>query len=143
MKNLKIIPILFLLLSFCSCSDDDQSSTMAGLEGEWRLKNISGGIMGTNIDHNDDAIKWTFNTENNTINVVNTTTEDMLYDPLDTGIYTYEFVESDVQELCNERIEIDNSDYGCVTINGNTLIIDQRYADGYALRFERKNQTNQ
>lgn len=137
---------VFVLLCFIvglitSCSTtttsiDNQNNT---INGSWHLKNVSGGLMGINIDYQPGDVKWTFDTTTNTLAVENTiitTGPEDLYAGLDTGTYTYEI---QVEET-TQTLYINNVARGSIQLENNysTLTIDDGVAaDGMMTTFIR------
>ena len=143
MKILKLF-IILISLPFCTgCNNDDDKgpdpSQNTGLQGKWNLINISGGFAGYNYDFEKGLITWTFNEANSTLTVVNNNPAD-IYDALGMGTYDYVFaVNTATPELCPTVIQMTQGDsevlynFGCHTLEGNTLTFSQIEADGFKL----------
>jgi len=132
MKNLKIISSFCLLFLTMACNDSDDKVANYGsdLNGIWKLTKSSGGITGAIINYPQGTEIWTFNTSNQTLNVVSNSNG-----PLITGNYTYSFIASDVPDFCPLTLLIDGSNFGCYSISNGVLSINQEYADGFNYEF--------
>ncbi len=132
--------ILFMALGFlvgCGNTDDDDSSQNDAINGVWHLKNISGGLLGVDIDYNKGEVKWTFNEGNKTLvienNIMTTGPED-IHVGLDSGTYTYKVeLEGDTKILF-----INEAQSGRLSIISGILKIDDNIAaDGFLSEFVR------
>ena len=132
---------LFLLLTltaFVSCNNDDdntiQNETISGI---WHLKNVSGGLQGTNIDYTKGEVKWTFGESDGTLtvenNIDNTGPED-IFAGLDSGVYAYE-----VQKLGQtDVLNVEGNAMGTILLSSASLKIDEGVAvDGLIREFIR------
>jgi len=90
-------------------------------------------LLGVNQEIEPGMITWNFNSITNTVTIVNTTTDQMLYDFFETGVYNYQILESSSDFGCDEVLKIDNIELGCLSIVDDKLVIDQTYADGFRL----------
>ena len=90
-------------------------------------------MLGVNQEIEPGMITWNFNSITNTVTIVNTTTDQMLYDFFETGVYNYQILESSSDFGCDEVLKIDNIELGCLSIVDDKLVIDQTYADGFRL----------
>ncbi len=140
MKTKILALALILGIGFLGCSNDDSNySTQEELiNGTWNLKNLSGGFAGIDEDYETGSIIWTFDSQNQTIIIVNNNQESTSY-IFESGTYNYSLL-----EINNESyIEINNEEYGGITFSANNLIIDQNKisdgtgADGFILHFEK------
>jgi hypothetical protein len=130
---------LFCLVAFTtlnSCSKDSNSSIDDPIAGEWKLVNVSGTFAGINNNFPLGMITWNFNPNTLTVTVVNNNTNPNLWDVLETGTYTYQYI-NNPDSPCGESIEIDESVFGCYTFVNDSLIIDQSIADGFAITLKR------
>lgn len=133
-KHLSLFVIVtFLLLSSCN---SDSNSTTDPVQGQWKLVNVSGTFAGIHDDFAPGVITWDFNPITQMVTVVNNNTDTNKWDVLETGVYTYHFV-NNPDSPCGESIEIDGSVYGCYTVSNQTLVIDQAIADGFAITLHR------
>ncbi|HEX9981165.1 MAG TPA: hypothetical protein VGB50_11435 [Flavobacterium sp.] len=139
MKTLKLLSA-FLLVIVCGCSDSDDhdNTTHHPLSGAWRLTHVIGGIGGTNSNFEPGTIMWNFNTNSNTVAVVNTNTDETLQDFFTSGTYDYSFEENTATpEDCEEELVINNISFGCYSASSTTLILTQIEADGYVVTLKR------
>lgn len=130
MKNIFSIVLLGLFLTtFVACDSDDETLVLNELAGEWNLHNISGGLMGTDIDYAPGDVSWTFNTTDSLLDVDNTMNMDSLegmFTVFPTGQYSYQMIDS------LEQIYINNSFDASILITGDTLRMDDGVAaDGF------------
>ncbi|MGC4041354.1 MAG: hypothetical protein QM710_11380 [Flavobacterium sp.] len=119
-----------------SCSSDSNSARSSIVDGQWKLTNVSGSIIGSSSDFEPGMITWDFNPTTQTVTVVNNNTDENKTDIFETGIYNYQIVANDNPELCSQVIKIDNIEMGCFNIVEGKLKIDQAFADGYTLTLE-------
>ncbi|MNK08994.1 hypothetical protein D3C87_269410 [compost metagenome] len=116
---------LLALTFFTGCKKETRSShptnySTSGIDGKWNLMRVYGGIMGANETHSDGEIEWTFNTQNMTLNVNNTSGNSGYY-YLPSGTYNF-------QEISNSNgqyLVIDANELGEFVISGNRLLIDE------------------
>ena len=134
-KSISILVMLFLIL-FSSCSSDSKSSTSDSISGKWKLISVDGTFAGIHDTFPEGTINWDFNPITQMVTVTNNNTDANLWDMLETGVYTYHFV-NNPDLPCSESIEIDGTIYGCFSIVNDTLTIDQSVADGYAITLKR------
>lgn len=98
---------------------------------------MSGVFAGLDEGFSAGTITWMFNSQNQTIIVNNNDTASTKY-IFDNGAYNYSIAKVSNQKYLN----IDNDEYGGLTISTNTLTIDQNKisngvgADGIILYFE-------
>lgn len=55
------LPIIIGFLFFTSCNNNQTPITDGTIEGSWHLKNITGGLIGVDIDYSRGKIVWDFN----------------------------------------------------------------------------------
>jgi len=133
MKKL-IIPFALLFgLALASCSRDSGTMSDNPVQGQWKLVNVTGTFGGINENFTPGLITWNFNSITQTVTVVNNNTDPNRWDVLETGVYTYQFV-NNPESPCGESIEINGSVYGCYSVTNDTLVIDQAIADGFAIK---------
>ena len=134
--------ILILVLTigfslFTSCSNDDDSIEVETISGIWNLKNVSGGLLGVNIDYNQGDVKWEFNLNTNKLTVENnilTTGPEDIYAGLESGTYDIKIS----QNGATQTLFIDNIERGNLTLLNNNLKIDEGLvSDGFITEFER------
>jgi len=127
---------LSLVLALGSCSKESSGSTDVPISGQWKLVAVDGTFAGIHDNFAEGVITWDFNPATQKVTVVNNNTNPDLWDMLETGVYTYHFVNNpDVP--CAESIDIGGTVYGCYSIANNNLVIDQSIADGYKISLKR------
>lgn len=131
------LSIIIGFLFFTSCNSNDTPITNETIEGSWHLKNISGGLLGVDIDYGRGKIIWKFNTQSNTVTVENnipTTNPENFYPDLPAG--TYNYIIEEHQEI--KTLFINDTKKGVIIIENNILKIDDNLAaDGLLTLFER------
>lgn len=134
MKKIVFITFSLFILSFYSCSNDDTNNP--SFSGEWKLINVSGGLLGQNQNIPLNSIVWSINPTTQVISVVNNNNSTNYYDGLPTGIYNYQLVSDPNPTGCGTTLDVDeNQDMGCVLFENNHLIINSNYNDGFRLEF--------
>lgn len=129
----KVLSLVIVLISFGCQNDNESNFTQDQLSREWKFVKVTGGLLGVNQEIEPGMITWNFNSITNTVTIVNTTTDQMLYDFFETGVYNYQILESSSDFGCDEVLKIDNIELGCLSIVDDKLVIDQTYADGFRL----------
>ena len=134
-KLLILLIAFFGLTTSCDNDDDNGPNNETTIAGTWDLRNISGGIAGVNTNFEPGLIQWNFNAETFILTVQNNNSnEEVLYDGLESGTYSYELTEIEGEK----HVMVEDSDFGSYMISGDGLIIDQNMgADGYVFTFER------
>ncbi len=131
------LSLTLLLTVFMSCSNDDNSAENETLSGVWHLKNVSGGIQGTNIDYEEGEVKWAFRESDNAVVVENnimTTGPEDIFAGLDSGVYEYE-----IQQLGQTKmLYVDGNVMGAILFSSGNLKIDEGSdVDGLVKEFTR------
>jgi hypothetical protein len=137
MKTLKFITLFLLAIAFGSCNDTDGTTDNSEqvLLGTWKMVKAYGGISGVVHNIPEGTITWTFDTDSNTLTVVNNNMDTTLDAGLDSGTYSYQIVNSEAPESCSKTLMIDGNDYGCFIKTEAGLTISQVYADGLIYDF--------
>jgi restriction endonuclease S subunit len=117
--------MLLLLTSFTACKKEvihTQQNTPSenAIDGKWNLTQISGGIAGLIQVFAVGEIEWTFNTQNGTL-TVNNTSSNPIYYYLPSGTYNFQEVSNSGQHF----LVIEADELGQISISGNQLQIDQ------------------
>jgi hypothetical protein len=142
---IKIYSFLILLLLTTACSKDSNiekvDSNTLDLEhdicGRWKLLYVTGGITGVSYNFENEDVTWTINSTTQMVTVVNNNSNDNMIDIAETGNYNYR-INTDPNPLgCGETFVLDIMDLGCVYIQNGHLIMDQTFADGMRVEFER------
>ena len=135
MKKFIFLNLVCVLLCL-SCTQDDDAPITNQLEASWSLINVSGSFAGIDQDIPVGIIVWTFNTTDDTVTIVNNNTDEEITDFFESGTYTYHFVNNEEQtEECSESLFVDEIDFGCQNITGNTMVVSNVWVDGYQLTF--------
>jgi len=135
--KLSLLMILSLVF-FTNCNNNDDSNKTETLNGIWNLKNVFGGLQGTNIDYSPGEVKWNFNMGNNTLiienNIISTGPED-IYAGLDSGTYNIRIE----QNGDTDTLFINDTKRGVIILlnTSNLKIDDGLAADGFVTEFER------
>ncbi len=136
MKKLIFINVIILFLISCN-NDDNGTIAEHSINGSWNLKNVSGGIVGVNLDYNAEQVIWTFNESKNSIEVKNniiTTGPKNIYSGLSTGSYTYEIKIDEEKEI----LHINEALFGVIKIENKILTInDNLAADGFLYTYSK------
>ena len=138
MKSIFLL-IIFLGIAtiYPGCKDKNIISQEATLSGAWKLKNVSGGLAGINIDYNEGDVYWTFNMNNGKLEVINnieTTGPEDIYSGFETGTYNF-VVNLDGNE---DVLYVNGQKIGVITISKDKLLIDQGVpVDGFMTEFAR------
>ena len=138
MKILSKLLLALVLLSAFTCNKDvippDNSIT---LNGNWNMKNVSGGLIGLNLDYNPGEVIWNFNTTTEKLSVTNniiTTGPKSIYARYATGLY--DFYTTTINSM--EYLYVDSARVGTITIGTNALLLDDGIdVDGFLTRFEK------
>ncbi len=134
MKTFYKIFLLTAITFFLSCQSDNESNfTQDRLAREWKLTKVEGGLLGVNQSFEAGIITWSFNSLTNTVTIVNSNTDDTLYDMFETSVYNYQIVDNPTDGNCDEILKIDNIELGCISFINNQLILDQAISDGFKL----------
>ena len=134
MKKLVFAAITFCAVFFFGCSSDDSNSP--SFSGEWKLINVSGGLMGQNQNIPANSIVWSINPTTQVISIVNENNSSTYYDGLPTGIYNYQLQNDPNPMGCGTTLSIEeNQDMGCILFENNHLIINSNYNDGFRMEF--------
>lgn len=153
MKVLKLLAVLSFV-SLVSCNDNDDKPTNqlipttnnenpnpnepGEIAGQWKLTNVSGGIMGISHNFADGVINWTFDTNTQMVTVLNNNTDPQLQDILASGVYPYDFVANEATpELCDVNIVVGGVSLGCYNIGTSEFTMSQIEADGYMIKLVR------
>lgn len=123
--------VMILLLHF-ACGTKTEIST---LEGKWNLENVSGGLLGVNIDFAKGEVVWNFQTNPNILVVTETFTTDEPdndYSPLSPGSYEYEELKLNGKTYIEFKNPALTSGRYFITENGKLIFDpnDQAYASG-------------
>ena len=135
MKKISFLITVLIFTTLIGCSRDSESSTPNTILGKWKLINVAGTFGGINNNFPPGRITWNFNPNTLTVDVVNNNTDPNLWDILETGTYSYHYI-NNPDSPCGESVESDGSVFGCYTFVNDSLIIDQSIADGFAITLQ-------
>jgi hypothetical protein len=139
MKSITVFLTLCLMVVTTGCEDTqgefERKTPEDKFEGTWMMKRVSGGMTGIDEEIPNGTIMWTFNTKSQKVTVQNNTTNNTIPVGLESGTYTYGFMNSNSTIECETTLIIDGADYGCYIFTGNGLRISHDYADGYIYDF--------
>jgi hypothetical protein len=136
--NTRILTFIFFAIFgiLISCKDDDTSAPTGKIKGTWYLKNVSGSLLGVNINYKRGDVIWHFEGAKSLVienNIMNLGSQNIHAGP-QSGTYNYEIQVVDG----SQTLFINNSKIGVLLIRGNKLQIDDGLAaDGYMKEFER------
>lgn len=144
MKTIQLLALLGLL-SVVACDDDDHrepvlvpTTAVHGVDGEWNLIQVMGDFTGGSYSYAEGEIRWVFDPEAQTVEVVNLNTDPNKVDVLESGTYSYSFeANGSTPELCSQIIKVDGLDMGCYDIGENELTMSRIEVDGLALTLKR------
>ena len=135
MTRLSLV-VLVITVFACKKSIDTPSNEIT-LKGNWNMKNVSGGIIGLNLDYNPGEVIWIFNITTNKLSVTNniiSTGPKSIYARYQTG--TYDYYTTTLNSI--EQLYVNNTLLGVMTIGINTLNLDDGVAaDGFLTVFEK------
>jgi len=133
MKKLSFLLLAVPALFIASCNNNDDDTKKAiGLQGDWNLVSIDHPMVGEKIVFNDGDVTWKFNEGTTKLTVVKTTANT---ESLDSGSYNYSL--GTIEEACDQSLTVADTNYGCITIDGSTLIVSSAYVDGNIYTFIR------
>ncbi len=118
---------VLLLTGLASCHSNDDSSPDNGIDGNWNLTHVSGGISGVDLSFDPGIILWTFDDNMGTLTIINNSESG--FSIFQSG--TYAFSMEDTADY--KTITINGTTFGSIDISKNKIYIDQRVADGFFL----------
>jgi len=120
MKTTLVILITFVL-TVGGCDHEDIIDY--GLEGQWNLTHINGGLAGVDISIDPGTIFWTFDESQGTVTIVNNSENGYGFP---SGTYPFSIEETGDYKT----ITIDGTTYGIIEVSKTQIHIDQRASDG-------------
>lgn len=127
MKAIAFALSFLLLTSVTSCHSNEDSNSDYGLDGQWNLTHVSGGLAGVNKSFEPGLIVWTFNEHTGMVAIVNNSDDG--FSMLESG--NYAFLIEDEGDY--KTISIDGMILGNIDISQTNIMIDQRISDGFLL----------
>lgn len=129
--------VVLVITAFACKKSIDTPSNEITLKGNWNMKNVSGGLIGLNLDYNPGEVIWIFNITTNKLSVTNniiSTGPKSIYARYQTG--TYDYYTTTLNSI--EQLYVDSTLLGVMTIGINTLNLDDGVAaDGFLTVFEK------
>lgn len=125
-KSVYSLLLTFLVLATLSgCKKElvptrQSHSANSTIDGKWNLAQIYGGIAGANETHSIGEIEWTFNSQNATL-TVNNTSGNSTYFYLPSGTYSFQEISGSSQNY----LVIDGNELGEFVISGSQMKIDE------------------
>lgn len=144
--TLLLIQSCLCLTLFTRCSEE--TTTRPSLHEAYALRNVSGGFAGVDVDYENGAVTWAFDTDRHELvvsSLIINNGPQSVYLPLQSGTYQYSTTQSNGKTYLQiEGHQIyDNGDYGRYILNADgSLVIDQgegsngTAADLFTLYFE-------
>ena len=138
---MKIFTKLFLagiVISAFACTKPiENPPNEITLNGDWHIKNVSGGLIGLNLDYNPGEVIWKFNLPTGKLDVTNniiSTGPKSIYARYQTG--TYDYYISSLNSL--DQLYVDSANIGTISIGISALSLDDGIdADGFLTVFEK------
>lgn len=140
-KTFLILTTLFLIVTSCNISNNDNDDPIEVTLYHWNLINVSGGVAGVDNDFVVGDIVWDFDPLENLLYVENSNTDDTIEDSLDSGVYEFSLFEENLKLYTllefNEFGEIYESetDNTILIINQNSLSTGTA-SDGFVYTFK-------
>lgn len=130
MKIIKTMCLLVVMPLCMAMSCDDEKEAIpitTSINGDWKFNKVTQGPDNTTgYDFAPGEIVWTFNTNNNTVTIVNNNTDESKPDFFESGTYDLEIIDStNDPSRCSYILKISQLDLGCVDIAGKYLYIDR------------------
>ncbi|HKK11707.1 MAG TPA: hypothetical protein VJ945_02675 [Flavobacteriaceae bacterium] len=126
MKSKLFILSIFALTFVVGCFSD-HNDTNYGIEGQWNLTHVSGGLSGMDMSYDPGVIIWTFDENTGMVTIVNNSEDG--FSSFQSGTYPFQIDD----QGDHMGITIDGLSFGSIEISQNQLNIDQRVADGVLL----------
>jgi len=128
---MKKITLLFLMsssLCLTNCSDDDSKNAESAstLNGKWKLVSITAPMVSETHTIKNGSVSWQFDESQNRVKVISTSDDD--WNPLESGNHKYSI--NTVESICDESLNVGGINYGCISIDNDTLTISKAYVDG-------------
>ncbi len=137
MKHILFTILTVFLFSQCTeneCCDQPPS----GLEGQWNLVNISGGIGGFSCDYVEGETAWLFDSQDVAVDNA-LSLNHICGEAFPAGTYKFSIIAMGVDKF----LIFDNEELGKMTLDQDELTIDRNVlsqgvgADNFVLRFQR------
>ena len=132
MKTTLFILSIFLIASVVGCnSENDDSKTDYGINGQWNLTHVGGGIDGRDLTFDPGVIIWTFNEDTDMVTIDNTSENGLSV--FQSGSYPF-LIENSGD---HKSITIDGMYFGSFVLFQDQIFINQQVADGILLELNK------
>jgi hypothetical protein len=134
MKIKSIIGLLFSLCILLACSDNakhNSPSVNIELGGAWSITQVLLGFSSNLQTYPPNTIVWTFNTQNQTVQIQNNSSNPNDRYIFENGTYPYVLTpNSDGNLDCPQTLKVQDVQMGCCTITNGELNLSAIYLDG-------------
>ena len=120
-KKFLLAALSMVVLAGCNSDDDSNSS---GLEGQWSVIKVGNGFIGPPNEYEEGQITWRFKSNSQ---IVVSKTDATFPGP---GNGTYPYTIEPWEQMCEESLYIDENNYGCMELEGDTLRFIASAVDG-------------
>lgn len=131
------LALVFGLFTSCDKEDKNESQQSNTVVGSYSLMNVSGGLMGANVNFTKGEIQWSFNTTSNILTVnnsIDTTDSRYSFSDLPSGTYTYQFQTQNSQQV----LFVGGTERGPIAFTSNGWNLDDGIpVDGFLIKFEK------
>ena len=129
--------LALVVLTFACSKTNVNPPNEITLKGNWNMKNVSGGLMGLNLDYDPGEVIWRFDASTNLLMVTNnilSTGPKSIYARFATGSYPYYILNNN----SIDELYVDSNLVGDMSIGISTMRIDDGVAaDGFLTVFEK------
>ncbi len=136
-SRILLFVVLVSLIGVSSCKKNDPGTSPNTYYGAWQLKNVSGGLMGINLNYTTGEVIWSFDENTSKLTVINniiSTGSKSIFARLATGTYTFSISKNGKRK----NLFVDNVDFGTIHVNNGVLLLDEGVAaDGFLTEFGR------
>ncbi|MDV6166866.1 hypothetical protein R1T16_00410 [Flavobacterium sp. DG1-102-2] len=140
MKSIKLFLVLTVLAFAGSCGGDDDTNNNGTINGPWNLVKAFAPQSGISEDIAKGDVTWKISTSAGTV----VTTDKRMHPdtPEPNGMYSYPngthtYEVKPWGGSCEESFYTEDSNFGCIEHNGNTLILTTESTDGLRYTFIR------
>ena len=134
MKTKSIIGFFFSLCILLACSDNakqNNPSTNIELGGTWNITQVLLGFSSNLQTYPPNTIVWTFDTQNQTVQIQNNSSNPNDRYIFENGTYPYVLTpNSDGNLNCPQTLKVQDVQLGCCTITNGELTLSAIYLDG-------------
>ena len=139
MKYVKLFLLLATGIIMSGCHNDDDKKTQADiLNGTWYLSKTLSPQSGVSETYKKGDVKWTINESQHKL----VATDKRIMIPEQTSMYdlpndTYTYTISAWGGTCDNAFRIEELNFGCITLDGESLTLTTEAADGVRYSFVR------